>query len=235
MLWLQVRGTAHAIEGTNIIPFGAAPFAANRELFRTGANGPFRGPATKAFEIVEFIDLQCPHCKEAQEIIDKLARDFPKAHLAIQLFPLVNIHPSAYKAATYAVCAEKTSTNAFFKYVHAVFETQEGLTPTTDDALLKNAATDAGLDGGAVAACAKTQAARDEVDAEVRLAAAAGVEQTPLLAVNGRMLPEFNDIPYDQLKKIIQYQATLDGVDSGATAETLAPTNAQPMPTNPSK
>jgi len=39
MLWLQVRGTAHAIEGTNIIPFGAAPFAANRELFRTGADG----------------------------------------------------------------------------------------------------------------------------------------------------------------------------------------------------
>jgi hypothetical protein len=30
------------------------------------------------------------------------------------------------------------------------------------------------------------------------------------------------------LKKLIQYQATLDGVDSGATAETLAPTPVQP-------
>ena len=85
MVFLATPDGNHAIEGTNIIPFGAAPFAANRELFRTGANGPFRGPATKAFEIVEFIDLQCPHCKEAQEIIDKLAKDFPKAHIATTL------------------------------------------------------------------------------------------------------------------------------------------------------
>jgi hypothetical protein len=35
-------------------------------------------------------------------------------------------------------------------------------------------------------------------------------------------------IPYDTLKRIIQFQATLDGVNSGATAETLAPKPQQP-------
>lgn len=217
----------HAIEGFNVISFGEKPFAANRELLRNDANGPFHGAASRDLEIVDFIDLQCPHCKASQGVIDQLAKDFPKAHIAVELFPLVNTHPSAYKAARYAVCAEKTSNEAFFKYIHEVFETQEGLAPMTDDALLKAAATRAGLDGASLSACANTQAARDSVDAQMRLGESAGVDQTPLLAVNGRMLPEFNSIPYDQLKKIIQYQATLDGVDSGATAETLA---AKPQP-----
>jgi hypothetical protein len=35
-------------------------------------------------------------------------------------------------------------------------------------------------------------------------------------------------MPYEQLKQIIQYQSVLDGVPSGATAETLAPKPQQP-------
>jgi protein-disulfide isomerase len=215
----------HAIEGFNVVPFGEKPFAATRELIRKDANGPYHGPASRDFDMVEFVDLQCPHCKVAQDLMEKLTKDFPKAHVAVELFPLVNIHPSAYKAAKYAVCAQQVSNDAFFKYIHEVFDTQEGLAPTTDDALLKAAAARAGLDSNALATCANSQAARDAVDAQMRLAVAAGVEQTPLLAVNGRMLPEFNSIPYEQLKQIIQYQAKLDGVDSGATAQSL---KAQP-------
>jgi len=213
----------HAIEGYNVIPFGEKPFAATRELLRKEANGPYHGPASKDLEIVEFVDLQCPHCKAAQGIMEELAKDFPKAHIAVELFPLVSIHPSAYKAAKYAVCAQQISTGAFFKYIHEVFETQEGLAPMTDDALLKAAATRAGLDPNATANCANSQAARDSVDAQMRLAAAAGVDQTPLLAVNGRMLPDFNAIPYDQLKNIIEYQEKLDGLEAAATTGAPSP------------
>lgn len=210
----------HAIEGYNVIPFGEKPFASTRELLRTSANGPYRGPASKDLELVEFVDLQCPHCKTAQGLMEQLIKDYPKAHVTVELFPLVSIHPSAYKAAKYAVCAQKTSTDAFFKYIHEVFETQEGLAPMTEDALLKAAATRVGLDANAIATCAGSQAARDSVDAQMRLAMAAGVEETPLLVINGRMLPGFNSIPYEQLKKIVEYQLKLDGVDTRAVAET---------------
>lgn len=202
----------HAIEGYNVIPFGENPFAETRNLLRNGADGPYHGPATRDFELVEFVDLQCPHCKSAQAVMDKLVRDFPKAHVAVELFPLTSIHPSAYKAAKYAVCARQVSNDAFFKFIHEVFETQEGLAPMTEDALLKAAAKRSGLDADAIAACANGQAARDVVDGQMRLAVQAGVDQTPLLAVNGRMLPDFNGIPYDQLKKIIEYQEKLDGM-----------------------
>jgi protein-disulfide isomerase len=228
MIFLVTPDGNHAIEGVNVISFGEKPFAATRELLRAETNGAYEGSPSKDFELVEFVDLQCPHCKIAQGVMEQLAKDFPKAHVAVELFPLVNIHPSAYKAAKYAVCAQQTSNDAFFKYIHEVFDTQEGLAPMTDDALLKAAAARAGLDGNALSTCANSQSARDSVDAQMRLALSAGVDQTPLLAIDGRMLPEFNSIPYDQLKKIVQYQATLDGVDSGATAETLAPSQPQP-------
>jgi predicted DsbA family dithiol-disulfide isomerase len=86
----------------------------------------------------------------------------------------------------------------------------------------------AGLDDAAIAACADTQAIKDIVNADIKLAQDAGVNETPLLLVNGRMVPLTGTITYDQIKQLIQFQATLDGVDSGATAETLAPKPARP-------
>jgi protein-disulfide isomerase len=218
----------HAIgDSTGVVPFGAAPFAATNELLRAHANGAYRGAASKDLELVEFADLQCPHCKEAQPTVDQIVQDFPKAHMIFQPLPLVDIHASAFKAAAFGVCAQKQSNEAFFKYAAGVFDTQEGLTPATDDTVLKAAAMRAGLDGDAIAACAKTQATKDIVEADIKLADDAGVDQTPMLAVNGRLIPLVG-IPYETVKQIIQYQATLDGVDSGATAETLAPKPEQP-------
>jgi protein-disulfide isomerase len=219
----------HAIgEGAGVVVFGATPFAPARDLLKERANGASRGATSKDFELVEFADLQCPHCKEAQSTMDQIVKDFPKAHVVFQLFPLVEIHPSAFKAAAYGVCAQQKSDEAFFKFADGVFDTQEGLTPATEDTILKAAATRAGLDGDAIAACANTQATKDAVNADIKLATDAGVEQTPMLSVNGRMIPIGGNISYDQLKQLIQFQATLDAVDSGATPETLAPKPVQP-------
>jgi protein-disulfide isomerase len=213
----------HAIgEGSGVVSFGAAPFAATRDLLKARADGAARGAAGKDLELVEFADLQCPHCKDAQAIMDEIVKDFPNAHVVFQLFPLIDIHPSAFKAAAYGICAQKQSNDAFFRYADGVFDTQGALTPATEDTLLKAAATRAGLDGDAIAGCAATQPIKDAVKADIKLAEDAGVDQTPMLSVNGRLLP-ITTISYDALKQLIQFQATLDGVDSGATPETLAP------------
>jgi protein-disulfide isomerase len=222
----------HAISaGGGVIAFGAAPFVPLRDQLRAHADGAYRGAAGKDLELVEFADLQCPHCKEAQATIDQIVKDFPKARVVFQLFPLVNIHPSAFKAAVYGVCVRQQSNDAFFRYADAVFDKQDQLTPATDDALLKAAAVSAGLDGDAIAACANTQATKDIVNADIKLAEDAGVDETPLLSANGRLLP-LTGMSYDSLKQLIQYQATLDGVESGATAETLAPAPVQPKLTD---
>jgi protein-disulfide isomerase len=222
----------HAIgEGAGVVPFGATPFAPTRDLLKERANGASRGTAGKDLELVEFADLQCPHCKEAQAVMDDIAKTFPKAHVVFQLFPLVDIHPSAFKAAAYGVCVQKQSNDAFFKYAAGVFETQEGLAPATEDTLLKAAVKRAGLDSDAIAACAATQATKDIVNGDIKLAEDAGVDQTPLLSVNGRLIP-IAGVSFEAIKQIIQFQATLDHVDSGATAEALAPKPVQPQLTD---
>ncbi|HEX9201265.1 MAG TPA: thioredoxin domain-containing protein, partial [Acidobacteriaceae bacterium] len=72
----------HAIgEGSIVVPFGATPFAANRDLLKERADGAHRGAESKDFELVEFADLQCPHCKDAQATMDQIVKDFPKAHV----------------------------------------------------------------------------------------------------------------------------------------------------------
>src|SRR5678816_647742 len=69
----------HALVG-DIIPFGADPFAADRERLKKGINGPARGPAESTVTIVEFSDLQCPHCKDAQPVLEQLLAAEPNAH-----------------------------------------------------------------------------------------------------------------------------------------------------------
>ena len=137
--------------------------------------------------------------------------------MVFQSFPLAQIHPFAFKAAAYGYCVEKQKNDAFFTYAAAVFDTQAALTAETGDATLKNAVTKAGLDPAAIDACAATQATKDQVNASIKLAEDVGVNQTPMLAVNGHLLP-ISQVPYETLKKIIAYQAQLDGVSTGATA-----------------
>jgi protein-disulfide isomerase len=108
-----------------------------------------------------------------------------------------------------------------------VVDAQAALTPETGDETLKNAVTKAGLDPAAIDACAATQAIKDQVNASIKLAQDVGVEQTPMLAVNGHLLPLTN-IPYETLKNIVAYQATLDGVTTGATGPVVGSSSTPP-------
>ena len=54
----------HAIAGDSVVPFGATPFAELRKTLETRADGATRGASSKEFLLVEFADLECPHCKE---------------------------------------------------------------------------------------------------------------------------------------------------------------------------
>ena len=206
----------HAIaDSASVINFGATPFADTRKLLQDKADGAYRGAAGKDLMLVEFADLQCPHCKEAQATMDKLAQDFPNARIVFQNFPLVEIHPFAFKAAAYGYCVTKQKNDAFFTYATAVFDNQASLTPDAGEKTLKDAVTKAGLDPAAIDSCAATEATKKAVEGSIKLAEDAAVEQTPMLAVNGHLLP-LNGVPYETLKSVISYQAAQDGVSTGA-------------------
>jgi protein-disulfide isomerase len=195
-----------------VIDFGAKPFAGKRKMLQDRANGAAEGATSKDLMLVEFADLQCPHCKEAQDTMDNLAKDFPQARIVYQDFPLVEIHPYAFAAAAEGVCVRKEKGDAaFFTYVKTVYDKQAGLTEEAAGATLATAAAAAGADPKAVATCAKSDETKHAVEASIQLGKDVGVDQTPLLFANGHALP-LGGIPYETLKKIIAFQAGQDGI-----------------------
>ncbi len=202
----------HIITGDAIMDFGENPFADTRQKLEARADGPYHGAASKDLEMVEFADFQCPHCKEAQANMEKLANDFPKARIVFQNFPIQSIHPQSTTAAEYGLCVSKQAGNdAFFRYAAAVFDGQDGLA-TSDGATLtlNSAVTKAGLDPAKIAACAADPQIKAQVDASVKLGSELGVNQVPTLVVNGREVPA--NASYDVLKKIVEYQIKSDGI-----------------------
>ncbi len=150
----------HAIAGDAVIPFGATPFADLRKMLQARADGATRGASGKDFMLVEFADMQCPHCKEAQGTMDNLVKDFPNARVVYQSFPLVELHPFAFKAAAYGYCVQKQKNDAFFVYSAAVFDTQDALTAETGDRDAEGCGDQGWAGSGGVDACAATQATK---------------------------------------------------------------------------
>jgi protein-disulfide isomerase len=202
----------HIIVGERIVDFGEHPFAQNRTVLQQRANGPYRGSASKDFELVEFADFQCPHCKAAQANMDKLVADFPKARIVFQNDPLASIHPQSVTAAAYGNCvAKQAGSTAFFQFASAVFDGQDGLT-TADGATLtlNSAATKVGLDPAKISACAASPETKAAVESSVQLSKDLDIASVPTLVINGREVPA--NAPYETLKQIIEFQLKMDGV-----------------------
>jgi protein-disulfide isomerase len=203
--FLTLPDGKHLIANDEILPFGVRPFDNYREILERDAKGPSRGQANAPLQLVEFSDFQCPHCKEAQPTVEQLLKDYPQAHFVSQVFPLRNVHSEAEKAAENGVCVAKIGGNdAFFKYTDAVYANQAQLTPEASAGALASAVKAAGVDQAKVTACVADPSTKAAVDASLKVGDEVGVNQTPTLFVNGRMLP-LGGFPYDQLKKIVDY------------------------------
>jgi protein-disulfide isomerase len=189
-----------------VLPFGPNPFATTRAKLQ-GIFGPSRGGQDSPIQIVEFSDLECPHCKAAQPVVEKLAAEFPQVRFTFQQFPLpASLHPWAMKAAQYADCAGQLDKNAFWKYVDAIFENQGGIALATADDKLKELATASGLDAAKVAACATSPETDARIQKSLALGETLNVNQTPTVFINGRMVLGIASIPYDNVKNLVQFE-----------------------------
>src|SRR5262249_30059551 len=77
----------HAITG-DIIPFGPKPFEEDRVKLEKGVKGPAKGPVSAPVTVVEFSDMQCPHCKQIAPVLEQVLAQEPNVHFVFQNFPL---------------------------------------------------------------------------------------------------------------------------------------------------
>jgi len=194
----------HAMAG-DLMPFGAKPFAPAEEALKKGVNGPAKGPQDAKVMIVEFSDLQCPHCKEAQPVIDKLLSEEPQARFVFQSFPLPS-HNWAAKGAAYADCVARTSNDAFWKFVAKTYEAQGQITEANADEKLTGIATDSGVNGAETAGCAAKPETAERVSKSVALGKMLSIAGTPTVFVNGRRIGNLG-LPPETLKQLVDFAA----------------------------
>jgi protein-disulfide isomerase len=210
----------HVLTG-DILPFGPKPFDDARTKLEKGLNGPAKGPAKAAVTIVEFSDMQCPHCAKAAPTIDQLLAQEPEVHFVFQSFPLP-MHNWAGKAADYLDCvgqgsgpsagqpasqaASQPANDQVWKFIQKTFDEQANITASNIDEKLKAIATAAGANADDIAACAAKPDTKARVEASVALGKSVGVTGTPVLFINGRSVP--GGAPVDLLKKIVEFEAS---------------------------
>jgi protein-disulfide isomerase len=193
----------HALAG-DILPFGAKPFDDARAKLEKGVNGPAKGPANASVTIVEFSDMQCPHCQKAAPGVEQLLALAPGARFVFQNFPLP-AHDWAEKAAGYVDCVGRASNDAVWKFIEKTFEEQNNITEANADEKLKAIATDSGVKGDEIAACAIKPDTKVRIEASIALGKSVNVNGTPALFINGRSVG--GGTPVEVLQKIVQFQA----------------------------
>ncbi len=157
---------------------------------------PVEGPFSAKTTIVEFLDYQCPGCGQYYPIMKDIRQTYAgKIRFVVRQFPWVEIHAFAKGAAIASVCAQRQG--KFFEYSDVLFQNQNYLRRQD----LEQYAGELKLDTDAFHTCLDDPTAEAAVIRDRKAGEALGVQATPTVFVNGKML---KDLPSeDDLKKLI--------------------------------
>jgi len=139
-----------------------------------------RGPARAPVTLVEYGDLECPYCGQAEPVVRELLADFGDVRYVWRHLPLTDVHPHAQLAAEATEAAALQG--AFWQMHDLLFEHQDSLRPPD----LVRYATELGLDVDQFAADLRRHAGAARVESDVDSADLSGVSGTPTFFVNGR-------------------------------------------------
>ncbi len=172
-------------------------------------------------KVVEYMDLECPHCKVFNDTMHQIMDYYGtsgKVAWVLRPFPLGQIHTKAPKEAEAAECAaEQGGDAAYFKYTDAVF----AVTPSDnglDLAQLPTIAQQNGLDVAKFNTCLNSGKFADKIQKSYSEAIAEGGQGTPyiLIMVGADSVTLSGAQPYSSMR------AAIDAVlgSAGGTATT---------------
>ncbi|MGC2661942.1 MAG: DsbA family protein, partial [Bryobacteraceae bacterium] len=183
---------------------GQNPFKGNLE--RLPKDGPSFGPKDAKVTIVVFSDFECPYCRElAKTIRDNIPQKYPKdVRVIFEDFPLPAVHPWAHEAAEASHCIASQKPEAFWAYHDWIFENQGAIDPSNVKTKSLEFARQQGLDALQVSSCMDSHTMASVVDRSKALGQSLGVDRTPTLFINGRMIP--TALPWDSMDTVIKME-----------------------------
>ncbi len=159
------------------------------------AEGPSKGPANAPVTIVEFSDYECPYCSRAEEVVNRVMKDYDgKVRLVYRDYPLP-IHPQAQKAAEAANCAGDQG--KYWEMHEKLFANQQALGVDA----LKGYAKDLKLDDAKFDKCLDSGEKAKGIEESKKAGEKLGVTGTPAFFINGLQLTGAQ--PYEEFKTLI--------------------------------
>ena len=175
-----------------------------------------RGPADASVTLVEYGDLQCPYCGQAEPIVRELLADTDLRYVWRHL-PLTDVHPQAELAAE---VAEAAGAQGKFWEMHDLLLTKQDHLKVVD---LLGYARDLGLDTDRLHEDVMSHRYADRVARDVESADTSGVSGTPTFFVNGQRHYGAYDIA--SLKNAIKVARARAAIRSEPTRRSAVPTD----------
>lgn len=163
-----------------------------------------KGSANAPVTIVEYSDMQCPHCQKAHEMIEKeLFQVYTSTQVrwVFKHFPL-SMHDWAETAAIASECAAKQKEEAFWTVTGSLFQNAKQIKKEDVLAKSKEYAKAAGLNVDKFSTCVKSSATISIVQSNKQEGSSVGVTSTPSLFINGRMRRGFGS--FEDIKVVIE-------------------------------
>jgi protein-disulfide isomerase len=153
---------------------------------------PSRGPQDAPLTVVEFMDFEGPHCKEADETLRRLEEAFPgKIRRVYKAYPL-GVHVHSRIAARAALVAQEL--DRFWPMHDGLFNGQDRL----DEAAIEGIAGGVGIPRATfLTALARVDDAR--IDRDVRQGDALGLTGVPTVFINGHRI--YGALPFEVFRK----------------------------------
>jgi Na+/H+ antiporter NhaA len=155
-----------------------------------------RGPGEAPVTLLEYGDLECPYCGQAESVVRELLRDFGDVRYVWRHLPLNDVHPHAQLAAE---AAEAAAAQGKFWDMHDVLISHQ------DDLTLKAIIAEAerlGLDIEKFRGHLRKRKAAGRIAEDVESADLSGVSGTPTFFINGSRHQGAYDI--DTLSKAVR-------------------------------
>lgn len=177
-------------------------------------------------KVIEYMDLECPHCKAFSNTFNQLAAYYaPGGQVAFvaRPFPLAQIHSKAPEEAQAAECAAaQGGDSAYYKFIDKVFS----VTPSDnglDLSQLPTIASEVGLNGQTLMNCVNAGTYASRVQDSYNEAINEGGQGTPfiLIMVGDQAVALNGDQPYDSMRAAID--AVLESTGATGTASSTTP------------
>jgi Na+/H+ antiporter NhaA len=155
-----------------------------------------RGPAEAAVTLVEYGDLECPYCGQAEQVIRELLSDFGDLRYVWRHLPLNDVHPHAQLAAEASEAAG--AQDKFWEMHDLMLAHQDALTLRD----IMGYAQELGLDTERFKEHLRRRKGAPRIAEDVESADMSGVSGTPSFFINGHRHQDAYDI--DTLSKAVR-------------------------------